>query len=99
MLELGIIVHSIIIGISMGASESPKTIRPLVAALTFHQFFEGMGLGSCIIQVLYVIYHCPILVSSRASDIFDSWNFLIDLQWSMNQLENKYEESKWLWNY
>ncbi|WJX32765.1 hypothetical protein P8452_21052 [Trifolium repens] len=50
VLELGIIVHSVIIGISLGASESPKTIRPLVAALTFHQFFEGMGLGSCITQ-------------------------------------------------
>ncbi|KAK7316523.1 hypothetical protein RJT34_00051 [Clitoria ternatea] len=50
VLELGIIVHSIIIGISLGASESPKTIKPLVAALTFHQFFEGMGLGSCITQ-------------------------------------------------
>ncbi|XP_020209130.1 zinc transporter 8 [Cajanus cajan] len=50
VLELGIIVHSVIIGISLGASESPKTIRPLVAALTFHQFFEGMGLGSCISQ-------------------------------------------------
>ncbi|KAK1563254.1 hypothetical protein Q3G72_024866 [Acer saccharum] len=42
VLELGIVVHSVIIGISLGASESPKTIRPLVAALTFHQFFEGM---------------------------------------------------------
>ncbi|ESW17980.1 hypothetical protein PHAVU_006G003300 [Phaseolus vulgaris] len=50
VLELGIIVHSVIIGISLGASESPNTIRPLVAALTFHQFFEGMGLGSCISQ-------------------------------------------------
>ncbi|XP_058748336.1 zinc transporter 8-like [Vicia villosa] len=50
VLELGIIVHSVIIGISLGASESPKTIRPLVGALTFHQFFEGMGLGSCITQ-------------------------------------------------
>ncbi|KAK4279003.1 hypothetical protein QN277_016769 [Acacia crassicarpa] len=50
VLELGIIVHSVIIGISLGASESPKTIRPLVAALTFHQFFEGMGLGGCISQ-------------------------------------------------
>ncbi|BAF17730.2 Os05g0472400 [Oryza sativa Japonica Group] len=49
--ELGIIVHSIIIGISLGASESPSTIRPLVAALTFHQFFEGIGLGGCIVQV------------------------------------------------
>ncbi|XP_054791368.1 zinc transporter 8-like [Prosopis cineraria] len=53
VLELGIIVHSVIIGISLGASESPKTIRPLVAALTFHQFFEGMGLGSCITQAKF----------------------------------------------
>ncbi|XP_019242628.1 PREDICTED: zinc transporter 5-like, partial [Nicotiana attenuata] len=51
VLELGIIVHSVIIGIALGASESPKTIRPLVGALTFHQFFEGMGLGGCIAQV------------------------------------------------
>ncbi|XP_055960385.1 zinc transporter 1-like isoform X2 [Mercurialis annua] len=50
VLELGIVVHSVIIGISLGASESPKTIRPLLAALTFHQFFEGMGLGGCIFQ-------------------------------------------------
>ncbi|XP_062009132.1 zinc transporter 1-like [Rosa rugosa] len=50
VLELGIVVHSVIIGISLGASESPETIRPLVAALTFHQFFEGMGLGGCIAQ-------------------------------------------------
>ncbi|KAK4278973.1 hypothetical protein QN277_016742 [Acacia crassicarpa] len=53
VLELGIVVHSVIIGISLGASESPKTIRPLVAALTFHQFFEGMGLGSCITQAKF----------------------------------------------
>ncbi|KAK7392555.1 hypothetical protein VNO78_20998 [Psophocarpus tetragonolobus] len=50
VLELGIVVHSVIIGISVGASEDPKTIKPLIAALTFHQFFEGMGLGSCITQ-------------------------------------------------
>ncbi|KAL3578894.1 hypothetical protein D5086_020398 [Populus alba] len=48
VLELGIVVHSIIIGISLGASGSPKTIKPLMAALSFHQFFEGMGLGGCI---------------------------------------------------
>ncbi|XVF81654.1 hypothetical protein PTKIN_Ptkin15bG0172700 [Pterospermum kingtungense] len=53
VLELGIVVHSVIIGISLGASESPKTIRPLVAALTFHQFFEGMGLGGCISQAQF----------------------------------------------
>ncbi|XWS30946.1 hypothetical protein CRYUN_Cryun23aG0034700 [Craigia yunnanensis] len=53
VLELGIVVHSVIIGISLGASESPKTIKPLVAALTFHQFFEGMGLGGCISQAQF----------------------------------------------
>lgn len=54
VLELGIVVHSVIIGISLGASESPSTIKPLVAALSFHQFFEGMGLGGCIVQVCAV---------------------------------------------
>ncbi|KAJ7964614.1 Zinc transporter protein [Quillaja saponaria] len=53
VLELGIVVHSVIIGISLGASHSPTTIRPLVAALTFHQFFEGMGLGGCISQAQF----------------------------------------------
>ncbi|OMO65903.1 Zinc/iron permease [Corchorus capsularis] len=53
VLELGIVVHSVIIGISLGASDSPKTIRPLVAAITFHQFFEGMGLGGCIAQAQF----------------------------------------------
>ncbi|KAG1365108.1 zinc transporter 4 [Cocos nucifera] len=50
VLELGIVVHSLIIGISLGASESPSTIRPLLGALSFHQFFEGVGLGGCIVQ-------------------------------------------------
>ncbi|KAJ4705785.1 Zinc transporter protein [Melia azedarach] len=50
VLELGIVVHSVIIGISLGASEDPDTIKPLLAALSFHQFFEGMGLGGCISQ-------------------------------------------------
>ncbi|EPS66222.1 zinc transporter protein, partial [Genlisea aurea] len=50
VLELGIIVHSVIIGIALGASQDPLTIKPLIAALTFHQLFEGMGLGGCISQ-------------------------------------------------
>ncbi|KAJ8752657.1 hypothetical protein K2173_005546 [Erythroxylum novogranatense] len=47
---MGIVVHSVTIGISLGASESPNTTMPLVATLTFHQFFEGMGLGGRISQ-------------------------------------------------
>ncbi|XVE94301.1 hypothetical protein REPUB_Repub01dG0269300 [Reevesia pubescens] len=53
VLEVGIVVHSVIIGMALGASKSAKTIKPLVAALTFHQFFEGMGLGGCISQAKF----------------------------------------------
>ncbi|XP_078437447.1 fe(2+) transport protein 1-like [Wolffia australiana] len=53
VLEMGIIVHSVVIGLSMGASQSPCTIKPLVTAICFHQFFEGMGLGGCILQAEY----------------------------------------------
>lgn len=45
------VVHSLIIGMSLGASDFPSTVRPLVPALTFHQLFEGIGLGGCIVQV------------------------------------------------
>ncbi|KAG8067424.1 hypothetical protein GUJ93_ZPchr0005g15690 [Zizania palustris] len=50
ILEMGIVSHSVIIGLSLGVSRSPCTIRPLVAALAFHQFFEGFALGGCIAQ-------------------------------------------------
>ncbi|XP_078438126.1 zinc transporter 5-like [Wolffia australiana] len=50
VLELGIVIHSVIVGISVGTSLHPSTLRPLVAALCFHQFFEGIGLGGCIVQ-------------------------------------------------
>ncbi|XP_074297683.1 zinc transporter 1-like [Silene latifolia] len=50
VLELGILVHSVIIGISLGTSQRVDIIKPLMVALSFHQFFEGMGLGGCISQ-------------------------------------------------
>ncbi|KAG0463641.1 hypothetical protein HPP92_019710 [Vanilla planifolia] len=53
VLELGILVHSVIIGISLGVSESSSSIRPLVVALCFHQFFEGIGLGGCLVQARF----------------------------------------------
>ncbi|KAG8365291.1 hypothetical protein BUALT_Bualt18G0089300 [Buddleja alternifolia] len=53
VLELGIVVHSVIIGVSLGASKSIDTIKPLIFALSFHQFFEGMGLGGCISEAKF----------------------------------------------
>ncbi|CAN6986980.1 unnamed protein product [Brassica oleracea var. botrytis] len=45
VLELRIIVHSVVIGLSLGATSDICTIKGLIAALCFHQMFEGMGLG------------------------------------------------------
>jgi zinc transporter 1/2/3 len=67
ILELGILMHSIILGISLGVSRSPKTIKPLVAVLSFHQCFEGIGLGGCISQVIFIyVMIILILVSNNA---------------------------------
>uniref|UniRef100_A0A7N2LKM5 Uncharacterized protein n=2 Tax=Quercus lobata TaxID=97700 RepID=A0A7N2LKM5_QUELO len=53
VLELGIIFHSVIIGVDLGANQNVSTIRPLLVALSFHQFFEGVGLGGCIAQAKF----------------------------------------------
>ncbi|XP_015932416.1 zinc transporter 1 [Arachis duranensis] len=53
VLEIGIVVHSVIIGISLGTANSIDSIKPLLVALSFHQFFEGMGLGGCISQAKF----------------------------------------------
>ncbi|KAK9052142.1 hypothetical protein SSX86_028770 [Deinandra increscens subsp. villosa] len=62
VLELGIVVHSIVIGLGVGASNDVCTIKPLVAALCFHQMFEGMGLGGCILQAKYKTLKKTIMV-------------------------------------
>ncbi|KAK9156301.1 hypothetical protein Sjap_003781 [Stephania japonica] len=62
VLELGIVVHSVVIGLSLGASNNTCTIKPLVAALCFHQMFEGMGLGGCILQAEYKFFKKAVMV-------------------------------------
>ncbi|KAG9128660.1 hypothetical protein Leryth_018312 [Lithospermum erythrorhizon] len=61
ILELGIVSHSVIIGLSLGVSQSPCTIRPLIAALSFHQFFEGFALGGCISQAQLRSLHTTLM--------------------------------------
>uniref|UniRef100_K7M5W1 Uncharacterized protein n=1 Tax=Glycine max TaxID=3847 RepID=K7M5W1_SOYBN len=53
VLELGIVSHSMIIGLSLGVSQSPCTMKALIVALSFHQFFEGFVLGGCISQTQF----------------------------------------------
>ncbi|KAL9276672.1 hypothetical protein ACSQ67_025782 [Phaseolus vulgaris] len=62
VLEFGIVVHSVVIGLGVGASNNTCTIKGLIAALCFHQMFEGMGLGGCILQAQYKFLKKAIMV-------------------------------------
>lgn len=46
LLEISIVVHSLIIGLNLGTSETLADITSLIIVLCFHQFFEGLALGS-----------------------------------------------------
>ena len=48
LLELGIIIHSVLIGVDLGITHETKELRPLFIAICFHQFFEGIGLGAAL---------------------------------------------------
>lgn len=53
VLEVGIAMHSFIIGLALGVSRDSSEIKPLLVAITFHQCFEGIALGSCLIEAEY----------------------------------------------
>ncbi|KAJ1674363.1 hypothetical protein EV182_003432 [Spiromyces aspiralis] len=52
VLEVGIALHSVIIGMSLAVS-SGSSFKSLLAALCFHQFFEGVALGSRLSSLKY----------------------------------------------
>ncbi|KAM9998003.1 hypothetical protein ACTFIY_007665 [Dictyostelium cf. discoideum] len=45
LLEFGITMHSIFIGLTVGVVDD-SGLKSLLVALSFHQFFEGVALGS-----------------------------------------------------
>ena len=51
VLEVGILIHSVLVGIDLGVTSHISDTRSLLIALCFHQFFEGLGLGSRVADV------------------------------------------------
>jgi len=50
ILEFGITAHSILIGLTLGVTPAAQLV-PLLVALVFHQFFEGVALGTRIAEI------------------------------------------------
>ncbi|CEP10092.1 hypothetical protein [Parasitella parasitica] len=61
ILELGIVMHSIIIGITLGCTDS-SSFQTLLIALVFHQFFEGIALGTRINDLQCKTWTKPVLM-------------------------------------
>eukprot|EP01119_Soliformovum_irregulare_P024210 TRINITY_DN8625_c1_g1_i1.p1 TRINITY_DN8625_c1_g1~~TRINITY_DN8625_c1_g1_i1.p1 ORF type:complete len:384 (+),score=86.19 TRINITY_DN8625_c1_g1_i1:41-1153(+) len=52
ILELGIMSHSIIIGVALGVTVAPD-FQPLLIAIVFHQFFEGIALSTVVLDTKF----------------------------------------------
>jgi len=52
LLEAGIAIHSVIIGFALGVATGSE-FTALLIALVFHQFFEGLALGSTIAEAQF----------------------------------------------
>ncbi|KAI8150049.1 Zinc/iron permease [Fennellomyces sp. T-0311] len=61
MLELGIVMHSIIIGITLANTGNDEFVTLLIA-LVFHQFFEGVALGTRINEMEHKSWTRPLLL-------------------------------------
>jgi len=49
--QVGIVFHSVLIGIGLGTTTSSiRNTRTLLVAISVHQFFEGAGLSTCILE-------------------------------------------------
>lgn len=50
LLEIGVAIHSVIIGIDLGIHPGGKSLQPLLVALCFHQLFEGLAVGTALVH-------------------------------------------------
>ncbi|KAG1142989.1 hypothetical protein G6F36_015484 [Rhizopus arrhizus] len=63
ILELGIVMHSIIIGITLSNAGNDEFVTLLIA-LVFHQFFEGVALGTRINDMEIKGWKKPLLMGA-----------------------------------
>jgi zinc transporter 1/2/3 len=66
VLEAGVAVHSIIIGIALGAESSKSAVTTLCVAITMHQLFEGMALGGLLASARLPVWHSALLIAFYA---------------------------------
>jgi len=61
ILEVGVAVHSILIGVALGLLTDVEEIRPLFIALVFHQFCEGAAIGASVLESGLGVVHTGLM--------------------------------------
>lgn len=54
ILELGVALYSVLIGLALGISGNSRDFIALLVAICFQQFFEGMALGTSLAELYWV---------------------------------------------
>jgi zinc transporter 1/2/3 len=67
VLEVGVAVHSIVVGVAIGLETKPSVLRTLIAALYFHQAVEGVGMGESTLSPRLGTRHSVLLCALFAS--------------------------------
>lgn len=62
MLEFGVIVHSVIVGLTLGVAGGSGFVALLIAVV-FHQLFEGFALSATYLDSGFKSIHIPLLMS------------------------------------
>eukprot|EP01041_Mallomonas_annulata_P011674 gene11674-24451_t len=95
-MEIAIAVHSVVIGISLGAEadDSLQTIKALTIALSLHQFFEGVGLGVVVAHVRHKLGIAKIILFSLIFGVTLSIGIIIgiSIQSSTTTVQAYYSE-------
>lgn len=63
ILEVGVALHSILIGVTLGVSRGSE-FNSLLIAIAFHQFFEGFALASTAMDAGFESWSAPVLMSA-----------------------------------
>lgn len=61
ILEVGVAVHSVVIGVALGLLTNSNDVQPLFIALVFHQFCEGTAIGASVLQSSLGTVHTVLL--------------------------------------
>jgi solute carrier family 39 (zinc transporter), member 1/2/3 len=90
MMELSVAIHSIIIGVDLGSQsgvDNLPVLQALMIAISFHQFFEGLGLGATLQEAKVQLGQMKLIVFAISFALTVSIGIVIGICLTLNEGE------------